>query len=206
MMKSDPKAGQAYFKRGLSKVMAWDYEGAITDLDESLRLGLEPNEKLYTYRAAANLRLGKAAEAVADLRSGMALADEDTPRAALHAVTGLLVRDELKSAPDAINSFGEALRQLWVERAATDSHINQLATSQPAMDQHEYVCPRNFKRFLDSGEFFGIAVRMNQLVYREQAEIRYVDLVLLFKQHFGKCVKLLARRAAREAVAAFVRA
>jgi len=105
-----PNAAKAHQDRGFCKFMAGDYIAAKKDFDEALRLA--PSELAYRYRAATNLRLGIAAAAVIDIQNGLTLANQDTPRAALHAVCGLLMRDELHRLKESIGSFAEALRLL----------------------------------------------------------------------------------------------
>src|SRR5262249_14731927 len=71
-------------------------------------------------RAAASLRLGDPAAAAADIQNGLALADEHTPTAALNAITGLILRDELRSPRKAIPSFAQALKHLSGEAGGSE--------------------------------------------------------------------------------------
>ena len=90
--------------------MAGDSTGAMKDFDEALRL--LPTEFAYRYRAATHLRLDNVQAAVIDIQKGLALADQQTPRAALHAVSGLLMRDQLDLPKESIGCFAEALRMM----------------------------------------------------------------------------------------------
>ncbi len=109
-LRLNPTAPRAQECRGLCKFMAGDSTGAMKDFDEALRL--LPTEFAYRYRAATNLRLDNVPAAVSDLQKGLALADEQTPRAALHAVSGLLMRDQLDLPKESIGCFAEALRMM----------------------------------------------------------------------------------------------
>ncbi len=109
-LRLNPRAARAQECRGLCKFMAGDSTGAMKDFDEALRL--LPTEFAYRYRAATHLRLDNVAAAVNDIEKGLKLADQETPRAALHAVNGLLVRDQLNLTKESIGSFAEALRHM----------------------------------------------------------------------------------------------
>jgi formylglycine-generating enzyme required for sulfatase activity/tetratricopeptide (TPR) repeat protein/uncharacterized RDD family membrane protein YckC len=112
-LRLDPGAAPAYVDCGLCKFMAGNYSGARKDFDEGLRLA--PAELAHRYRAATHWRLGSAAAAVIDIDDGLRRANQDTPRAALHAVSGLLLRDELRLLKESIAAFAEALRLLPAE-------------------------------------------------------------------------------------------
>jgi actin-like ATPase involved in cell morphogenesis len=122
-LRLDPSAAGAYHYRGFCKFMAADYGGARKDFDEVIRLAT--TELAHRYRAACHLRLGDAAAAVVDIQSGLALANQDTPRAALQAACGLLQRDELRLARESIASFAEGLH-LLEDPAAQDKQFVEI--------------------------------------------------------------------------------
>ena len=109
-LRLNPRVARAQECRGLCKFMAGDSTGAMKDFDEAIR-GM-PTEFAYRYRAATHLRVDNVPAAVIDIQKGLALADQETPRAALHAVSGLLMRDELDLPKESIGCFAEALRQM----------------------------------------------------------------------------------------------
>jgi tetratricopeptide (TPR) repeat protein len=109
-LRCDPGSVQAYAGRGFCRLMAGEHAGARQDYDEVIRRG--PSETAYRCRAAAALAVGDAAAAVSDIRQGLALGELEAPRAALLAVAGLLLRDELGSPEQSIACFAEALELL----------------------------------------------------------------------------------------------
>src|SRR5262249_51532007 len=109
-IRADAEAARAYRGRGFCRLMTADNAGARKDFDEAIRRA--PTEPGYPGRAPAPRRLNSPARAAADLERALAAAEPATPRAALHAIHGLLLRDELGAPDKAVAAFAEALRAM----------------------------------------------------------------------------------------------
>ncbi len=96
--------------RGLCRLLSGDNVGAKKDFDEVVQR--TPIEDDYRRRAVAHFRLGDAAAALADVQTGLSLMAPGGPRTALHAIRGLLLRDELARPADALSAFAEALQSV----------------------------------------------------------------------------------------------
>ena len=178
-LRLDPSAARAQECRGLCKFMAGDSNGAIKDLDEALRL--RPTEFAYRYRAATHLRLDNVAAAVFDIEKGLKLADQETPRAALHAVNGLLVRDQLDLPGESLGCFAEALRHMGPVEGSLER-----------------------RQFLMVGILFDVPVLMKAQPAEDRPKAGRFNLLAWVKQELSLISTALHYGGAREAVVEFV--
>ncbi len=178
-LRLDPGAARARESRGFCKFMAGDHGDARKDLDESLRLN--PTEFAYRYRAAAHLRLDNVAAAVIDIQNALILADEETPRAGLHAVSGLLLRDQLQMTRESIGCFSQALHLMPSEEGSLER-----------------------RQFLVVGILFEFPELTKFQLAENQSNAGRFSLIAWFRQEIGQVYQAWQRVGARTAAVEFL--